>query len=102
MRYQPLNGQYAFDKDSYVSPRWTPEQLDMVAAARRVIGFGGAFPPYEGLVKKFYDARGFADAFELRPERIKRTDELEEFAWDLDLMGKDHQFPGRGSSPDIV
>src|SRR5438876_9138698 len=62
MRYQPLNGEHAFEKDSYVSPAWTPEQLHMVAAARRVIGYGGAFPPYEGLMRKFCDAHGFNDA----------------------------------------
>ena len=112
MRYQPLNGDHAFEKDSYVSPGWTAEQLDMVAAARRVIGYGGAFPPYEGLVNKFRDAAyaddAFDSAFRLRahPEgKAKRTDyrrridrpgtgfELREFAWDLIQMGKDHQFP---------
>jgi len=93
MRYQPLSGEHAFQKDSYISPDWTPEELDMVAAARRVIGFGGAFPPYEGLVKKFYNARNFHDAFELRARKSRSEDELEEFAWDLVSMGKDHQFP---------
>lgn len=106
MRYQPLNGDHAFEKDSYVSPAWTAEQLNMVAAARRVIGYGGAFPPYEGLMRKFCDARGFDDAFQLRPKkdheakptstRRKSPDdgfELREFAWDLINMGKDHQFP---------
>jgi hypothetical protein len=106
MRYQPLNGDFAFNKDSYVSPKWTEEQLEMVSAARRVIGYGGAFPPYEGLMRKFADAKGFDDAFELRPNANKperrgpkrvRTEadlfELKEFAWDLIEMGKDHQFP---------
>jgi hypothetical protein len=106
MRYQPLNGEQALEKDSYVAPGWTAEQLDMVAAARRVIGFGGAFPPYEGLVKKFAKARDFQEAFELRartdgkvrsgPGRTLSPDhgfELKEFAWDLINMGKDHQFP---------
>ena len=111
MRYQPLNGDYAFEKDSYVSPHWTHERLDMVAAARRVIGYGGAFPPYEGLVKKFKDAvdaeHPFDEAFGLRAHpngKKKRTwfavgqkpgtgFELREFAWDLIQMGKDHQFP---------
>ncbi len=108
MRYQPLSGEYAFEKDSYVSPSWTLERLDMVAAARRVIGFGGAFPPYDGLVNKFKDASGFDEAFGLRahPEGKKRRSyyrrlpekpgagfELREFAWDLIQMGKDHQFP---------
>ena len=107
MRYQPLNGTHAFDKDSYISPGWSHEELEMVSAARRVIGYGGAFPPYEGLVRKFVDAKSFREAFELRPRagradvvptlRRKRTDadrfELKEFAWDLIEMGRDHQFP---------
>ncbi|MFN2453462.1 MAG: radical SAM protein [Pyrinomonadaceae bacterium] len=108
MRYQPLNGEYAFEKDSYISPSWSQEELEMVSAARRVIGFGGAFPPYEGLLKKFCDAKGFHDAFELRqkkhssksdalpvrrPRSVNDGFELKEFAWDLLNMGKDHQFP---------
>jgi hypothetical protein len=99
MRYQPLNGDFAFKKDSYIAPTWTAEELEMVAAARRVIGFGGAFPPYEGLVKKFYNARGFHDAFALRAKKKKAADELEEFAWDLAEMGKDHQHPTHGLEP---
>ena len=109
MRYQPLSGEHAFEKDSYVAPTWTKEELEMVAAARRVIGYGGAFPPYAGLVQKFLDASGFHEAFQLRerpdtrlcPEmpvvrkEKKSSDgfELREFAWDLIEMGKDHQFP---------
>jgi hypothetical protein len=106
MRFQPLSGEDALEKDSYVAPNWTAEQLDMVAAARRVIGYGGAFPSYEGLVKKFANAQGFDDAFGLRPRsdgkkralvaRRKPKDsgfELREFAWDLINMGRDHQFP---------
>ena len=112
MRYQPLSGDHAFEKDSYVSRGWTSEQLDMVAAARRVIGYGGAFPPYDGLVNKFKNASHhddpFDSAFRLRahPEgKTKRTDssrtaakpgtgfQLREFAWDLIQMGKDHRFP---------
>ncbi len=97
MRYQPLKGEFAFEKDSYISPNWKSEELEMVAAARRVIGYGGAFPPYEGLVKKFYKARGFQDAFALRPRQKSTEDiELEEFAWDFLAMGKDHQFPAHG------
>jgi hypothetical protein len=109
MRYQPLAGENAFEKDSYVAPTWTRDELDMVAAARRVIGYGGAFPPYEGLVNKFRFAKDFHDAFGLRnrPDRRMYPDspivkkekkigdgfELREFAWDLIEMGKDHQFP---------
>ena len=40
--------------------------MEMVAKARRVIGYAGAFPPYEGLVDKFNRAKDFHDAFELR------------------------------------
>ena len=105
MRYQPLTGEGAFEKDSYVSPGWTPEELGMVATARRVIGYGGAFPPYDGLVKKFRDACSFHEAFGLRPRKDREPNqtpkkrspldgfELREFAWDLIEMGKDHQFP---------
>jgi len=64
MRYEPLK---PMPKNSYVSPNWTAEQLEMVAKARRVIGYGGAFPPYEGIKKKFFDAKSFEEAFELRP-----------------------------------
>jgi len=64
MRYEPLN---SLKKNSYISPLWTEEKLNMVAKARRVIGFGGAFPPYDALKQKFFDASGFDDAFKLRP-----------------------------------
>ncbi|MEA3079662.1 MAG: hypothetical protein QOF05_1070 [Sphingomonadales bacterium] len=112
MRYQPLNGDYALNKDSWVGENWTVEELEMVAAARRVIGFGGAFPPYEGLVKKFANARNFEEAFGLRaradkersiaPKRAKPAThgwELKEFAWDLVNMGRDHQFPFHALAP---
>src|SRR5207248_2963168 len=72
MRYQPLTGDYALNKDSYVGPNWSEEELEMVAAARRVIGFGGAFPPYAGLVKKFEKANGFEEAFGLRARTDKQ------------------------------
>jgi hypothetical protein len=62
MRFQPLN---ALEKDSYVGPHWTAEQLEMIATARRVIGNGGAFPPYEGLQKKIDQAKNFEEAFGL-------------------------------------
>jgi len=93
MRYQPLSGDFAFTKDSYVASTWTREELEMVATARRVIGYGGAFPPYEGLVKKFYAATDFHEAFGLYRSKPKKADELEEFAWELQYMGNDHQFP---------
>ena len=74
MRYEPLN---SLTKNKYVSPHWTPTQLEMVAAARRVLGAGGAFPPYEGLRAKLCNAGSFEEAFELRqhldrPKRVHR------------------------------
>jgi len=68
MRYQSLEPS---PKDSYISPGWTSEELEMVAKARRVIGYGGAFPPYEGLKKKVINATIFEQAFKLRD--IHRT-----------------------------
>ncbi|GEM_PF-260853 len=63
MRYEPLN---SLTKNKYVSPHWNETQLDKVAQARRVLGFGGAFPPYAGLVRKLQEAASFDEAFELR------------------------------------
>lgn len=109
MRYQPLTGEHALEKDSYVSPNWTIEQLNMVQMARRVIGYGGAFPPYKGLQNKFGEAGNFEEAFALRsdkgrysqPKKLKSGGEgfeLRDFAWDLINMGKDHQFPAHALS----
>ena len=64
MRYQPLE---KCRKDSYISSNWEPEQLEMVARARRVVGYGGAFPPYEGLRRKLINANNFDNAFSLNP-----------------------------------
>lgn len=69
MRYVPLDAE---SKNDYVSPMWTSEQLEAVAKARRVIGFGGAFPPYRALVEKFRNANGFDEAFKLRPHCPKK------------------------------
>ena len=63
MRYEPL---FTLEKNQFVSPRWTGKQIELVQQARRVIGFGGAFPAYKGLVNKFNDASSFEEAFVLR------------------------------------
>lgn len=63
MRYELLESR---QKNTYISPYWTAEQLEMIAKARRVVGYGGAFPPYEGLKKKFLSAKSFERAFSLR------------------------------------
>lgn len=67
MRYQPCN---TLTKSSYVSKEWDEKRLDMVQRARRVIGYGGSFPPYEGLIKKFNKAKDFDEAFGLYAKKI--------------------------------
>lgn len=69
MRFEPLT---SLTKNAYVSPRWTREELEQVAVARRVIGFSGAFPPYAYLVGKFARAKDFHKAFQLRKRRSAR------------------------------
>ena len=64
MRFQPCD---TLKKNSYVSKKWDEKRLDMVQRARRVIGYGGAFPPYEGLIKKLEKAHNFDEAFALWP-----------------------------------
>ncbi len=68
MRFEPLT---SLKKNQFISPLWTAEQIEAIAKARRVIGYGGAFPPYEGLIDKFKTAKNFDDAFKLRPEERK-------------------------------
>jgi len=70
MRFEPL---CTIEKNRYVSPKWEKKYLEMVADARRVIGYGGAFPPYEGLIKKFQKAKDFEEAFALRPAGLKNS-----------------------------
>ncbi len=66
MRFEPND---SLKKNQFISRLWTAEQLEAVADARRVIGYGGAFPPYEGLIKKLSNAKGFNDAFSLYPPK---------------------------------
>lgn len=68
MRYQPSD---ALEKDRYVAPAWDPELLEMIAKARRVLGVNGAFPPYDGLVKKFLEARTLEEAMYLKEPKKK-------------------------------
>src|SRR5207249_8575234 len=95
MRFQPLN---TLEKDTYISPRWTKEQLEMVANARRVIGNGGAFPPYEGLVKKFLNAKNFGEAFGLwnTKDSLKKKTKItmsDNYLFLFSDMATDHEFP---------
>lgn len=69
MRFEPLT---SLTKNAYVSPRWTREELNQVASARRVLGYAGAFPSYKGLSKKMEAATSFMEAFALRSVGEKR------------------------------
>lgn len=71
MRYEPLN---SLTKNRYISPHWTAGQLEMVARARRVMGAGGAFPPYQPLLDKLRRASSFEEAFAMRPGPRARID----------------------------
>lgn len=63
MRYEPID---SLEKGKYVSSGWTVKELEMVAKARRVIGYAGALPATEGLKWKFGTSTNFEDAFALR------------------------------------
>ena len=63
MRYEPL---FTLEKNMFISPKWDNHKIELIQQARRVIGYGGAFPAYKGLVNKFNDAESFEQAFELR------------------------------------
>lgn len=71
MRYEPISGPHALKKNTYISPKWTREEIEMVQRARRVMGAGGSFPPRKALLKKFNKARDFHKAFKLRPLKKK-------------------------------
>jgi len=74
MRYEPIS---IYDsegdplrKNLFVSQHWSAELLQMLARARRVIGYGGAFPPYDGLKKKISNASTLEEALALREPSI--------------------------------
>lgn len=61
MRFQPIN---TLEKNNYVSPQWDQMRLNAIATARRVIGSGGTFPPYHGMMKvKVEGCKTFDEAF---------------------------------------
>ncbi|MCJ7561188.1 radical SAM protein [Candidatus Bathyarchaeota archaeon] len=69
MRFQPVELPYALRKDSYIAKNWNEEELEMVADARRVLGYHGAFAPYNKLREKFQKANDLREALVLRPKR---------------------------------
>lgn len=60
MRYEPIN---ALNKNAYIHPKWRPEQIEAIQQARRVIGYNGAFPPYDALKNKFNKSDSFDEGF---------------------------------------
>jgi hypothetical protein len=86
MRYEPLT---SLEKNKYVSPNWDAKRLEMVADARRVIGYAGAFPPYKALVQKFLKAESFDEAFQLRP--VANALPLQDPGRGLKEQAADHQ-----------
>ena len=66
MQFQPCE---TLKKNSYISIKWTKKQVNMVASARRVIGYGGAFPPYQALIDKWNKCNDFEEAFTLEPRK---------------------------------
>lgn len=66
MRFIPLD---SLTRTGYVSPLWTPEKLEMIADARRVLGFAGTWVPYKALADKFLYSNTFEQAMELRPKK---------------------------------
>ncbi|MCI4348278.1 MAG: hypothetical protein L3J97_06655 [Thermoplasmata archaeon] len=62
MRFEPLT---SLTKNAWVAPNWSQDALQTVAAARRVLGYAGAFPPYDALKNKLEKARDFDEAFRL-------------------------------------
>jgi hypothetical protein len=71
MRYEPLTTLY---KNRYVAPGWDEKKLDAIARARRVIGYGGAFAPHEGMLKvKAKENQTFEDSFGEFTEPLEAT-----------------------------
>lgn len=89
MKYEPLT---SLKKNSHISDKWTSEELEMVAKARRVLGQAGAFPPYEGLIKKFSEAKNFSQAFSLREQEKGEKRYFQPFTT---LMEQKEQVEGR-------
>ena len=72
MRFIPLD---SLTRSGFVSPLWTAEQLEMIADARRVLGYAGTFVPHKGLVDKILSSNNFEEAMELRPKQNKEVAE---------------------------
>ncbi len=73
MRFIPLN---SLTRRGFVSPLWTEDELEMIADARRVLGYAGTFVNYKALAEKFLSASSFAEALELRPKKTTEEEPI--------------------------
>lgn len=64
MRFIPLD---SLKRRGYVSPLWTESHLEMIADARRVLGYAGTLINFQALANKFLNAATFEEALRLRP-----------------------------------
>lgn len=61
MRYEPLRTLY---KNRHIALKWNEVKLNAIQKARRVIGYGGAFVPHEGMLRvKVEKCATFEEAF---------------------------------------
>lgn len=65
MRFQPIKGVMALKKDSYISPEWTPDILEVVARGRRILGVHGAFPPTNALHDRLEQSTDLRQLFKI-------------------------------------
>lgn len=65
MRFIPLD---SLTRRGYVSPLWTEEKLEMIADARRVLGYAGTFVNYKALANKFLGSTTLEEAMTIRPK----------------------------------
>jgi hypothetical protein len=73
MRYIPLD---SLSRRGFVSPLWKEEHLEMIADARRVLGYAGTFVNYKALASKFINASSFEEALSLWPKREKENSKV--------------------------
>ena len=66
MRYIPLD---SLVRRGYISPLWTNDQLEMIAKARRVLGFAGVFLNHKALKYKFINSTSLEESMELWPNK---------------------------------
>ena len=84
MRYEPLD---SLERWKYVSPKWDARTVETVEDFRRVYGYGGTFPPYNWLVRRFEKSRCFDEAFELPVPRLheKRVNKPYHAKWQREI-----------------